>query len=164
MYACDGQFDVQRLFAVFNQIIRWVAELVISNVSCCKISISCRTVSRYRAFKFFGNFCYIVNVIINYKKAVLWYFMCEFRKRFTDIIYVLEEIKVVFFNIQNDSDCRKRDRKLLVYSHASVTNEGPFPTRIFPPIEWSIPPTEIVGSVFSFRRISVSMEVVVVFP
>ena len=38
------------------------------------------------------------------------------------------------------------------------------PTRIFPPIVGRMPPTEIVGSVLAAKRISVTIEVVVVFP
>ena len=58
----------------------------------------------------------------------------------------------------------KKDRKLFVYSQASVTKISGPPTRMLPPMESSIPPTEIVGFFFSSMRISVSMEVVVVFP
>ena len=58
----------------------------------------------------------------------------------------------------------KKDRKLLVYSHASVRNVSEWPTRIFPPISGRIPPTEIVGSFWLSMRIMDSMEVVVVFP
>ena len=58
----------------------------------------------------------------------------------------------------------KKDRKLLVYSQASVTNISGPPTRILPPMASSIPPTEMVGSFRASIRISVSMDVVVVFP
>ena len=58
----------------------------------------------------------------------------------------------------------KKERKLLVYSQASVTNSSGPPTRMFPPMECRIPPTEMVGSFSAARRISVTMEVVVVFP
>ena len=46
----------------------------------------------------------------------------------------------------------KKDRKLFVYSQASVTKSSGPPTRIFPPMESSIPPTEIVGFFFSSIR------------
>ena len=43
----------------------------------------------------------------------------------------------------------------MVYSHASVTkNSGP-PTRMLPPIAGRMPPTEIVGSFFACKKISV---------
>ena len=58
----------------------------------------------------------------------------------------------------------KKDKKLFVYSHASVTKSSEAPTRIFPPIEFKMPPTEMVGSASAAKRISVTMEVVVVFP
>lgn len=57
-----------------------------------------------------------------------------------------------------------RLRKLLVYSHASVTKCPDRPTRIFPPISFRIPPTEIVGSRSAHRRMQEIMEVTVVFP
>ena len=57
-----------------------------------------------------------------------------------------------------------KERKLLVYSQASVTNKSDFPTLMLPPILWSIPPTYIVWSALAARRISVIIEVVVVFP
>ena len=56
------------------------------------------------------------------------------------------------------------DKKLLVYSQASVTNIPDFPIRIFPPILFKIPPTDIVGSASAARSISVTIDVVVVFP
>ena len=40
----------------------------------------------------------------------------------------------------------KKLKKLLVYSHASVRKVSEWPTRIFPPMDGRIPPTEIVGS------------------
>ena len=52
----------------------------------------------------------------------------------------------------------------MVYSQASVTNKSESPTRIFPPMEGRIPPTEMVGSRSPASRIWESMEVVVVFP
>ena len=58
----------------------------------------------------------------------------------------------------------KNDKKLLVYSQASVTNMSDLPTRIFPPMLFKMPPTDIVGSLCAARRISVSIEVVVVLP
>ena len=57
-----------------------------------------------------------------------------------------------------------KERKLFVYSHASVTKMSELPTLMLPPILCNIPPTDIVGSAFAARRISVIMEVVVVFP
>ena len=51
-----------------------------------------------------------------------------------------------------------------MYSQASVTKRFEPPTRIFPPIVGRMPPTEIVGSVLAAKRISVTIEVVVVFP
>ena len=56
------------------------------------------------------------------------------------------------------------ERKLLVYSHASVTKRSDRPILILPPISLRIPPTDIVGSASAARRISESMEVVVVLP
>ena len=41
------------------------------------------------------------------------------------------------------------DRKLFVYSQASVINLSECPTRVFPLIAGIIPPTKIVGSVFA---------------
>ena len=57
-----------------------------------------------------------------------------------------------------------KDKKLLVYSQASVTKIPDCPTRILPPILSKMPPTEMVGSQLPTIKISVSMEVVVVFP
>ena len=51
-----------------------------------------------------------------------------------------------------------------MYSHASVTNRSGPPTRMLPPMSFKMPPTEMVGSVSAARRMSVIMEVVVVFP
>ena len=56
------------------------------------------------------------------------------------------------------------DKKLLVYSQASVTKRSERPTLILPPMLLSMPPTEIVGSASAARRISVIIEVVVVLP
>ena len=53
----------------------------------------------------------------------------------------------------------KKDRKLLVYSHASVRNRSECPTRIFPPISGRMPPTEMVGSFWASMKIMDSMEV-----
>ena len=58
----------------------------------------------------------------------------------------------------------KKLKKLLVYSHASVTKVSEFPTRIFPWIAGRIPPTLMVGSHSPSRRMWETMEVVVVFP
>ena len=58
----------------------------------------------------------------------------------------------------------KKLKKLLVYSQASVTKSSDPPTRILPPMSFRMPPTEMVGSVSAFSRISAIMEVVVVFP
>ena len=58
----------------------------------------------------------------------------------------------------------KKWRKLLVYSQASVTKMSEPPTRIFPPMAFRMPPTEMVGSFSPARRMWESMEVVVVFP
>ena len=44
-----------------------------------------------------------------------------------------------------------------------MKNSGP-PTRMFPPMDGRIPPTDMVGSASAARKISESMEVVVVFP
>ena len=52
----------------------------------------------------------------------------------------------------------------MVYSQASVRKKPEFPTRMFPPMESKIPPTETVGSVPAPNSIWVTMEVVVVFP
>ncbi len=52
----------------------------------------------------------------------------------------------------------------MVYSQASVTNRSGPPTRMLPPMSFKMPPTEIVGSVSAARRMSVIMDVVVVFP
>ena len=57
-----------------------------------------------------------------------------------------------------------KDRKLLVYSHASVRKSSEWPILILPPIDGSIPPTDIVGSVPADMSISLSIDVVVVFP
>ena len=56
------------------------------------------------------------------------------------------------------------DKKLLVYSQASVINLSECPTRVFPWIAGIIPPTNIVGSVFPSNIICDNIEVVVVFP
>ena len=58
----------------------------------------------------------------------------------------------------------KKFKKLFVYSHASVMNVSDFPTRIFPPIAFKIPPTEMVGSRSASRSTWEIIEVVVVFP
>ena len=58
----------------------------------------------------------------------------------------------------------KKLKKLLVYSHASVRKVSEWPTRIFPPMDGRIPPTEIVGSQSAAIRMWESIEVVVVFP
>ena len=52
----------------------------------------------------------------------------------------------------------------MVYSQASVTNRSGPPTRMLPPMSFKMPPTEIVGSVSAANRMSVIMDVVVVFP
>ena len=52
----------------------------------------------------------------------------------------------------------------MVYSQASVTNRSGPPTRMLPPMSFKMPPTEIVGSVSAAKRMSVIMDVVVVFP
>ena len=57
-----------------------------------------------------------------------------------------------------------KDKKLFVYSHASVTNTGEFPIRILPPMESSIPPRDMVGSMPALTRISDTIDEVVVFP
>ena len=58
----------------------------------------------------------------------------------------------------------KKCRKLFVYSHASVTKYSDLPTRIFQPIAFKMPPTEIVGSSSPSNRMCDIIEVVVVFP
>ena len=57
-----------------------------------------------------------------------------------------------------------KDRKLFVYSHAYVRKISELPTRILPPMDSSMPPIEIVGSVSAFNSISEIIDVVVVFP
>ena len=55
-------------------------------------------------------------------------------------------------------------KKLFVYSHASEMKYSESPTRRLPWIDDKIPPTEMVGSVWAARRISLIMDVVVVLP
>ena len=56
------------------------------------------------------------------------------------------------------------DKKLFVYSQASVIIVPEWPTLVLPLIAGIIPPTKIVGSVFAWSKICEIIEVVVVFP
>ena len=81
-----------------------------------------------------------------------------------DIFQIFEEIQVIFFNIQDDADFREKMKKA-VGIFTGFCNKCPeFPTRIFPPIAFRIPPTDMVGSRSPARRMCEIIEVVVVLP
>lgn len=71
---------------------------------------------------------------------------CKLMERMTNIFQVLEEVQMIFFNVQNNPDCREEMKKTIRVLTGFRDKCFGFPTRIFPPIAWRIPPTEIVGS------------------
>lgn len=82
----------------------------------------------------------------------------------TDILQILEEIKMILFNIKDDTDLRIK-MKETVRIFAGFCDKIPgLSYRIFPPIVFRMPPTEMVGSISAARSTSEIMEVVVVFP
>ena len=58
------------------------------------------------------------------------------------------------------------EKRHFKFTYDSPVNHKPLypPTRMLPPMSFKIPPTEMVGSVSAANRMSVIMDVVVVFP
>ena len=79
----------------------------------------------------------------------------------TDILQILEEIKMILFNIKDDTDLRIK-MKETVRIFAGFCDK--IPGLSYPPIVFRMPPTEMVGSISAARSTSEIMEVVVVFP
>ena len=80
------------------------------------------------------------------------------------LFQIFKEIQVVLVNIKNHTEFRKEMKKAIGIFAGFCQENLEFPTLIFPPIAFKMPPTEIVGSSSPARRMWDSMDVVVVFP
>ena len=88
-----------RLFSVEDQVKGNVSVLIVGNIVCTVIKIAGGTVSYHIAGKSALYLGIIFNISVDDKRAVVWEESRKLMEGMTDILQVLEEIKMVFFYI-----------------------------------------------------------------
>ena len=153
MDTCHIQLDMVNLLAVSDQVKTAFGKFVKCNILSSIITLRFQTVGNDMTWQTVCNLRYIADLTIDNKNVVCVKLLCKLAERMTDVVDILEEIKMILFDIQDDFKARIELQKavgvfagfcnkVVRVTYADVAVNG-----------FKIPPTLMVGSESAASRI-----------